>query len=147
MCRARPWSLGLKFVPCNCYPSLRKKMALLSTGTGGWHHPRAMQMHGLSSWETPQGLFKNGWVGLVGSGGGEMLQTKATPIQRDHRLNAWHPWHGTRVDQPPWVETVSWSSTSPSKALEAGFPLALLNSHLQLQAESSPRLHLTQIPP
>lgn len=45
------------------------------------------------------------------------------------------------------VETASWSGTAPSKALQAGFPLTLLNTHLRLQMELSLGLHLTQIPP
>lgn len=100
MCRTHPWSLGLKFVLCNCYTSLRKHMAPPSTGSG-WHHPSAMQMPGLSFRETLQGLFKNGWVDPMGSGGGEMLQTKATPRRRDRQLNTWQPWHGTGMDLPP----------------------------------------------
>lgn len=96
---SRPWLPGLKFILCNCQPSLRKHMAPLSTGSG-WHHPFATQMPAFSFRETPQGLFKNGWVAPVGGGGGEMLQTKATPTQRDCQLNAGQPWHGTGMDLP-----------------------------------------------
>lgn len=95
---SRPWSPGLKLILCNCEPSLRKHTTPLSTGSG-WHHPFATQMPALSFRETPQGLFKNGWVAPVGGGGGEMLQTKATPKQRD-LLNAGQPWHGTGMDLP-----------------------------------------------
>lgn len=101
MCRSHPWSLGLKFVLSNSYSSLRKHVAPLSTGAGVWHHTFAMQMLGVSFWEAPRGLFKNRWVGLVGSGGGEMLQTKTTPMLRDHQLNVWQLRQGTGMDLPP----------------------------------------------
>lgn len=93
---------GLYLVHAACAGPIRGSwdVALLSTGSG-CHHPFAMQMPGFSFQETPQGLFKNKWVGSVGSGGGEMLQIKATLMQRDRQLNVWQLRHSTGMDLSP----------------------------------------------